>query len=143
MEFQKALEWTISQDVVKVSAIKEGDEEPNPVLEMLKELKSEIAGIKAEKANQSNAEKLTSKLKELGVKENFYKGRLKTDFENDDQIAEYAQEQKSDEDAFLQSLNIETLKNTNPPIFGTTKVSDDEVSPEVQALIKSKQQSNE
>ena len=27
MEFQKALEWAISQDVVKVSAIKEGDED--------------------------------------------------------------------------------------------------------------------
>ncbi|MDY3481562.1 hypothetical protein PG349_10985, partial [Riemerella anatipestifer] len=67
----------------------EGNPEPNPMLELLKELKGEITALKSEKIQQTNKEKLTAKLQELGVNENFYKLHIdgKT-FENDEQINE-------------------------------------------------------
>ncbi len=114
----------------------------NELLQAIKDLKQEVLSIKTEKIQQTNAEKLTSKLKDLGVKETFYKGRIKAEFENDEQLEAYALELKADEDAYLQSLNIESLKNQTPPQFGEAAKSG-EVSPEVKAFIASKQNSNE
>lgn len=116
---------------------KEG-EQPNPMLEILKELKNEIAGMKAEKVNQTNEQKLIAKLQELGVNENFYKvaiaGRT---FESDQQINDFAETLKQSQDAVLQSTNNERLKDLAPPQFGTG-VKEGEVSPIAKAFIEAK-----
>ncbi|AEB71681.1 hypothetical protein [Riemerella phage RAP44] len=116
----------------------EGNPEPNPMLELLKELKGEITALKSEKIQQTNKEKLTAKLQELGVNENFYKLHIdgKT-FENDEQINEFANQLKESQDAFTQSINNDLLKNQSNPLFGDRAV-EGQVSADVQDYIKTK-----
>ncbi|AIH02956.1 hypothetical protein N4238_08260 [Riemerella anatipestifer] len=116
----------------------EGNPEPNPMLELLKELKGEITALKSEKIQQTNKEKLTAKLQELGVNENFYKLHIdgKT-FENDEQINEFANQLKESQDAFAQSINNDLLKSQANPLFGTQAV-EGQVSADVQDYIKTK-----
>ncbi|ADQ83092.1 hypothetical protein [Riemerella anatipestifer] len=121
----------------------EGNPEPNPMLELLKELKGEITALKSEKIQQSNKEKLTAKLQELGVNENFYKLHIdgKT-FENDEQINEFANQLKESQDAFAQSINNDLLKNQSNPLFGNRPV-EGQVSADVQDYIKTKFNQNQ
>ncbi|MDD1552870.1 hypothetical protein FO615_04645 [Riemerella anatipestifer] len=121
----------------------EGNPEPNPMLELLKELKGEITALKSEKIQQTNKEKLTAKLQELGVNENFYKLHIdgKT-FENDEQINEFANQLKESQDAFAQSINNDLLKNQSNPLFGNRPV-EGQVSADVQDYIKTKFNQNQ
>ncbi|MCW0515851.1 hypothetical protein OKE66_07635 [Riemerella anatipestifer] len=121
----------------------EGNPEPNPMLELLKELKGEITALKSEKIQQTNKEKLTAKLQELGVNENFYKLHIdgKT-FENDEQINEFANQLKESQDAFAQSINNDLLKSQANPLFGTQAV-EGQVSADVQDYIKTKFNQNQ
>ncbi|MCW0521911.1 hypothetical protein [Riemerella anatipestifer] len=121
----------------------EGNPEPNPMLELLKELKGEITALKSEKIQQTNKEKLTAKLQELGVNENFYKLHIdgKT-FENDEQINEFANRLKESQDAFTQSINNDLLKNQSNPLFGNRPV-EGQVSADVQDYIKTKFNQNQ
>ncbi|MDY3512733.1 hypothetical protein PG303_05830 [Riemerella anatipestifer] len=121
----------------------EGNPEPNPMLELLKELKGEITALKSEKIQQTNKEKLTAKLQELGVNENFYKLHIdgKT-FENDEQINEFANQLKESQDAFAQSINNDLLKNQSNPLFGNRPI-EGQVSADVQDYIKTKFNQNQ
>lgn len=122
---------------------KKAGDEPNPMIELLKELKNEIAGIKAEKVQQSNSEKLVSKLKELGVSEQFYKMPIEgRTFESDEQINEFAQNLKTNEDEFLKSMNIDKLKTQSTPQFGS-KAKEGELTADEQAYINSLKPKNE
>lgn len=93
------------------------------LVESNKALSDNLQKLQAEKIQQSNAEKLTSKLKELGVKENFYKIHIdgKT-FENDEQIEAFATQLKEHQDAYDQTLSNDLLKNQASPLFGKTAV---------------------
>ncbi|MCT4321794.1 hypothetical protein [Elizabethkingia anophelis] len=93
--------------------------------------------LDAEKVNKTNAEKLVSKLKELGVNESFYSLHLGKTFEKDDEIESFANSIKEAEDKYLQDTSNEKLKSKDVPLFGQT-TKEGEVSPDVQALIDSK-----
>ncbi|WP_236617588.1 hypothetical protein [Elizabethkingia anophelis] len=93
--------------------------------------------LEAEKVNKTNAEKLVSKLKELGVNESFYSLHLGKTFEKDDEIESFANSIKEAEDKYLQDTSNEKLKTKETPLFGQTP-KEGEVSPDVQALIDSK-----
>ncbi|AQX84040.1 hypothetical protein ELBR111191_14505 [Elizabethkingia bruuniana] len=93
--------------------------------------------LDAEKVNKTNAEKLVSKLKELGVNESFYSLHLGKTFEKDDEIDSFATTVKEAEDKYLQDTSNEKLKSKDVPLFGQT-TKEGEVSPDVQALIDSK-----
>ena len=93
--------------------------------------------LDAEKVNKTNAEKLVSKLKELGVKESFYSLHLGKTFEKEDEIDAFATTVKEAEDKYLQDTSNEKLKSKDVPLFGQT-TKEGEVSPDVQALIDSK-----
>lgn len=122
---------------------KKAGEEPNPMLELLKELKSEIAGIKAEKVHESFKDKAVSKLKESGVSEQFYKltidGRK---FESEEDVNDYVQLTKNQEDELLKSLNIDKLKTQSTPQFGS-KAKEGELTADEQAYINSLKPKNE
>lgn len=96
-----------------------------------------ITGLQTEKVNKTNAEKLVSKLKELGVNESFYSLHLEKTFEKDDEIESFANSIKEAEDKYLQDTSNEKLKSKDVPLFGQT-TKEGEVSPDVQALIDSK-----
>ncbi|WP_260211657.1 hypothetical protein [Elizabethkingia anophelis] len=93
--------------------------------------------LDAEKINKTNAEKLVSKLKELGVNESFYSLHLGKTFEKEDEIESFANSIKEAEDKYLQDTSNEKLKSKDVPLFGQT-TKEGEVSPDVQALIDSK-----
>lgn len=93
--------------------------------------------LDADKVNKTNAEKLVSKLKELGVNESFYSLHLGKTFEKDDEIDAFATTVKEAEDKYLQDTSNEKLKSKDVPLFGQT-TKEGEVSPDVQALIDSK-----
>ncbi|MCT3674435.1 hypothetical protein HZQ94_14705 [Elizabethkingia anophelis] len=93
--------------------------------------------LDAEKVNKTNAEKLVSKLKELGVNESFYSLHLGKTFEKDDEIESFANSIKEAEDKYLQDTSNERLKSKETPLFGQT-TKEGEISPDVQALIDTK-----
>lgn len=108
------------------------------ILESNKAVAEKLSAIEAEKVQKSLADKAIAKLKELGVKESFYKFHVSSkQFQNEEEIETFAQSLKEAEDAFLQDLNIKSLENRTPPMFGETK-TDAEVSPDVKARIDAK-----
>ncbi|KUY28022.1 hypothetical protein [Elizabethkingia ursingii] len=96
-----------------------------------------ITGLQTEKVNKTNAEKLVSKLKELGVNESFYSLHLGKTFEKDDEIETFATSIKEAEDKYLQDTSNEKLKTKDVPLFGQTP-KEGEVSPDVANYIKNK-----
>lgn len=110
------------------------------LIESNKALSDKLDNVEKEKIQQTNEQKLISKLKELGVNENFYRLQIvgKT-FENDEQISDFANLIKENEDAYLQATNNTRLQNQEPPKFGTN-VKENEVSSEVQAFIENLKQ---
>lgn len=108
------------------------------ILESNKAVVEKLSAIEAVKVQKSLADKAIAKLKELGVKESFYKFHVSSkQFQNEEEIETFAQSLKEAEDAFRQDLNIESLENRTPPMFGETK-TDEEVSPDVKARIDAK-----
>ena len=96
-----------------------------------------ITGLQTEKVNKTNAEKLVSKLKELGVNESFYSLHLGKTFEKDDEIESFANSIKEAEDKYLQDTSNDKLKTKETPLFGQTP-KEGEVSPDVANYIKNK-----
>nr|DAL00407.1 MAG TPA: hypothetical protein [Caudoviricetes sp.] len=133
---------------------KEPKEEPKPneempewakkLMEGFTAVSQKVEGFEKDKQNLSNEQKLISKLKELGVNENFYKLQIAgRTFQNDEEIEIFANSVKDAEAGFLQQLNDTKLGDVNPPSFGGNNVKAGEVSPDVQAYIKQKTQNNE
>lgn len=116
----------------------EGEKVPawaQALLDANKTLTDDLNNFKAEKSNQSNAEKLTSKFKELGVNENFYNLQMQgKTFQNDEEIEAFATSVKDAEDAYLQSTNNTRLAAMSPPKFGGADV-EGEVSSDVKNFI--------
>lgn len=108
------------------------------MLETLKTTQSTLTALQAEKAKNSNREKLIAKLKEKAVNEHFYKTQLKDEFENDEAIEAYALSLKEAESAFMQAITDTKLKEQPAPVFGRVKDEKTDVSPDVQAFIESK-----
>ncbi|MCL1654227.1 hypothetical protein M2T28_16505 [Elizabethkingia miricola] len=97
-----------------------------------------ITGLQTEKVNKTNAEKLVSKLKELGVNESFYGLHVQgKTFEKDDEIDAFATTVKEAEDKYLQDTSNEKLKSKDVPLFGQTP-KEGEISPDVANYIKNK-----
>ena len=104
----------------------------------------EVEGFKKDKQNLSNEQKLISKLKELGVNENFYKLQIAgRTFQNDEEIETFANSVKEAEAGYLQQLNDTKLGDVKPPSFGGKNIKAEEISPDVQAYLKQKTQNNE
>lgn len=124
-----------------------GEEVPawaKAIIESNKALSESVNAIKTEKTNLSNAEKLVSKLKELGVNENFYNLQIQgKTFENDEAINDFATQVKEAEDAYLQATNNSALAGSaGVPPSGKEKIKD-EVSDDVQDFIKTNFKTNE
>lgn len=113
------------------------------IIDSNKAIQEKLAQNETEKINETNEHKLISKLKELGVNENFYRYQItgKT-FENDEQIVEFANRIKENEEAYQQAINNTRLGNVEPPKFGGN-VKENEVSPEAQAFINAKMKKDE
>lgn len=119
-----------------------GDDVPawaDAIIKSNEALTAQVTALQAERKNQSNGEKLISKLKELGVNESFYKMSIQgKQFETDEEINAFANSLKEAEDEYLQSTNNGRLKDTENPSFGSG-LKGDEVSPAVQAMFKTEQ----
>lgn len=113
------------------------------LIESNKTLSERLEKQETDKINQTNEQKLISKLNDLGVSEFFYKSQIvgKT-FENDEQIIEFAQNIKDNEDAYIQAVSDVRLKSQETPKFGVG-VKENEVSPEVQSFIQEKLKKDE
>lgn len=121
-----------------------GDQEPawlkalNEKIDKQNEL---ITSFQAEKAQQTNAQKLQARLDELKVSKSYLdilpQSPTERTFQNDEEIEAYATSLKAKSDAYEQSLANGALSSTAKPLFGEN-VKEGEVSPEVQAIIDSK-----
>lgn len=105
------------------------------LMESNKTLSDSLQKLQAEKIQQSNAEKLTSKLKELGVNENFYKLHIEgKTFDNDEQLNVFASQLKECQDAYNQALSNNLLKSQANPLFGN-KAVEGQIDTDVQNYI--------
>ena len=134
--------------------VQQSIEEPKPneempewakkLMEGFTAVSQKVEGFEKDKQNLSNEQKLISKLKELGVNENFYKLQIAgRTFQNDEEIETFANSVKEAEAGFLQQLNDTKLGDVKPPSFGGKDIKAEEISPDVQAYIKQKTQNNE
>lgn len=127
---------------------KPGEEVPAWALALIEQnntLAEKVNGMSAEKINKTNEEKLTSKLKELGVNENFYALQIEgKTFTNDEDINSFAEKVKASSDAFLQSTNDERLKaGVISPTFGGAAITEGKVSSDVSDYITKNFKQNE
>ncbi len=113
--------------------------ENSQLIEMMMKMNERLDSLQREKTQKTNKEKLTEKLKQLGVREQFYKPFTDREFENDEQIDEFASLLKKQEDEFLQSINYEKLKNNSQPNLGQKKdLTEEEAKAEADAILSSR-----
>lgn len=107
--------------------------------ESIKTLTESLTAIQQEKAQQTNAQKLQSKLDELKVSKSI-QALIPSNltFENDEAIEAYANEMKVKSDAIAQEFGNAALGGMTKPTLFSATVKEGEVSPEVQAIIDSK-----
>ena len=107
--------------------------------ESIKTLTESLAAIQKDKAQQTNAQKLQSKLDELKVSKSI-QALIPSNltFENDEAIEAYANEMKVKSDAIAQEFGNAALGGMTKPTLFSATVKEGEVSPEVQAIIDSK-----
>ena len=94
-----------------------------------------IAAFQAEKQQQSAKERFLNQLKMQGVSETFYKHHLGRTFKDDEEMNDFVNELKADEQAFLQAQTNAGLSSHSRPIIGGG-LKENEPSAEVQALFK-------
>lgn len=107
--------------------------------ESIKTLTESLTAIQQEKAQQTNDQKLQSKLDELKVSKSI-QALIPSNltFENDEAIEAYASEMKVKSDAIAQEFGNAALGGMSKPTLFSATVKEGEVSPEVQAIIDSK-----
>lgn len=118
-----------------------GDEIPEwakGFTESIKTLTDSLSAYKEKETQQTNAQKLQSKLDELKVSKSIQALiPAGLTFENDEAIEAYANEMKTKSDAIAQEFSNSALAATAKPLFGEAKKEGD-VSPDVQAYLDSK-----
>ncbi len=158
MKFQQSQNDTLRTLRTQLKTLEEGakkKEEPTPappkeepknddvpkwaeaLINSSKTLEEKLQALEQEKIQVSNKSKLISKLKELGVSEHFYSSQIDGRvFKDEEEINAFAQGLKNNEDAYLQAINYNKLKDVDPPKNGGE--AGEQVSAEVQAFINSK-----
>lgn len=102
-------------------------------------LASEIKGLKEERTNESNGQRLISKLKDLGVNENFYSLLIEgKTFQNDEEIEAFAVSVKEKENAYLQGLKDKDFVDSAGGGQSGLGSERDKVSVDVQAFVEEK-----
>lgn len=119
-----------------------GDDVPEwakALIESNKTLTESLTAIKEKESQQTNAQKLQSKLDELKVSKSI-QALIPSNltFENDEAIEAYANEMKVKSDAIAQEFGNAALGGMTKPTLFSATVKEGEVSPEVQAIIDSK-----
>lgn len=111
------------------------------LIESNKTLSESLTAMKTKEAQQTNAQKLQSKLTELKVSQAYLdllpQSPTERTFENDEEIEAFATSLKAKSEAYDQSVANGALKNNVTPLFGEA-AKEGEVSPDVQARIDSK-----
>ena len=113
------------------------------IIESNKALTENLTALQQKEAQQTNAQKLQSKLEELKVSKSYLdllpQSPTEMNFQTDEEIELFATGLKSKSDVYEQSISNGLLSQTAKPLFGEAGKEGD-VSPEVQALIDSKKQ---
>ncbi len=119
-----------------------GDAEPawmKKFTDTLETLTKKIEANDLEKVQQTNAQKLQSKLDELKVSKSYLdllpQSPTERSFQNDEEIAAFATDLKAKSDAYEQSVANSALGSSVKPLFGEVAKEGD-VSADVQAFIK-------
>lgn len=141
-EEQKAAEDKAAKEKAEADKKEVGDvpEWAKALIESNKTLTENLTQIQQKEAQQTNAEKFQSKLKELEVSDDYLKTlpTFERSFQSNEEIESVAKEYKEKSDVFAQmSANSALGGMAKPSLFGT-EVKEGAVSPEVQALIDSK-----
>lgn len=105
------------------------------LVEVVNKQNETIAALQAEKQQQSAKERFLNQLKTQGVSETFYKHHLGRTFKDDEEMNDFVNELKADEQAFLQAQTNAGLSSHSRPIIGGG-LKENEPSAEVQALFK-------
>lgn len=108
------------------------------IIESNKTLTESLTAMKTKEAQQTNAQKLQTRLDDLKVSKTIQALiPAGLTFENDEAIEAYATEMKTKSDAIAQEFGNTALGNmAKPNLFGEVK-KDGEVSPDVQAYVDS------
>ncbi|QNS40194.1 hypothetical protein H0S70_07210 [Chryseobacterium manosquense] len=109
--------------------------------ETIKSLTETLTTMKQEKAQQTNAQKLQSKLEELKVSKSYLdllpQSPTEMNFQTDEEIELFATGLKSKSDVYEQSISNSALGQTAKPLFGEAGKEGD-VSAAMQAYMDSK-----
>ena len=139
-EEQKAAEEKAAKEKEEADKKQAGDvpEWAKAIIESNKTLTESLTKIQQKEAQQTNAQKLQSKLDGLKVSKSIQALiPAGLTFENDEAIEAYATEMKTKSDAIAQEFGNGALAATAKPLFGEAK-KEGEVSPDVQAYLDSK-----
>lgn len=111
------------------------------IIESNKALTENLTKLQQKEAQQTNAQKLQSKLDELKVSKSYLEllpqSPTEMNFQTDEEIELFATGLKSKSDVYEQSISNGLLGQAAKPLFGES-IKEGDVSPEVQALIDSK-----
>lgn len=109
------------------------------MIESNKTLAESLTAMQQKEAQQTNAQKLQSKLDELKVSKSYLdllpQSPTERSFQNDEEIAAFATDLKAKSDAYEQSLANGALGSSVKPLFGEV-AKEGGVSSDVQAFIK-------
>lgn len=123
-EEQKAAEEKAAKEKEEAEKKQSGDvpEWAKAIIESNKTLSESLTEMKTKEAQQTNAQKLQTKLDELKVSKSYLdllpQSPTERTFQNDEEIAAFATDLKSKSDAYEQSLANGALGSSAKPLFG-------------------------
>lgn len=113
------------------------------IIESNKTLSESLTAMKTKETQQTNAQKLQSKLDELKVSKSYLdilpQSPTESIFQSDEEIETFATSLKAKSDAYEQSVANGSLGAAPKPLFGEAK-KEGEVSPDVKAYLDSKKE---
>lgn len=121
------------------------EESPNPANEMpewARALNEKLDKLANEKESEKRAKSFVDKAKELGIKEHFYKHHSADKFKTEEDMADFLNLLKKDQEDFEKALGKKGLDNHTKPLLGGDNLGDDEISSEMKTFLDSEKPKN-
>lgn len=121
------------------------EESPNPANEMpewAKALNEKLDKLANEKESEKKSKSFADKAKELGIKEHFYKHHSADKFNTEEEMVDFLNLLKKDQEDFEKSLSDKGLDNHTTPLLGGGNLDKDEVSSGMKAFLDSEKPNN-
>lgn len=110
--------------------------------EWARALNEKLDKLANEKESEKRAKSFVDKAKELGIKEHFYKHHSADKFKTEEDMADFLNLLKKDQEDFEKALGKKGLDNHTKPLLGGDNLGDDEISSEMKTFLDSEKPKN-